>query len=188
VSEPASRFNAALIRDALSRLADELEHRGVVAEIYVVGGSALALAYEARRITRDVDAVFQPARVVREAAATVAGELGLPEDWLNDGAKAFLPGRDPDARLVLRRPSLTVAVASPRHLLAMKLLASRVDQDVEDIKLLYELCGFTTAADGVALLEEVYPGRPLPARTRFLLEELFGPPLPPRSHEPPRPC
>lgn len=185
MSERTPLFGAALIRDALNRLADKLEHRGVVAEIYVVGGSALALAYKARRITRDVDAVFEPAAVVREIAATVAVELGLPEDWLNDGAKAFIPGPDPEATIVIRRPGLTVAVASPRYLLAMKLLASRVDQDVEDIKLLYELCGLKTAADGIALLDKAYPGRPLPARTRFLLEELFGPPSP-RSHEPPR--
>jgi hypothetical protein len=52
------------------------EHRGVVAEISVADGSALALAYEARRSTRNVDAVVQPARVIREAAATVAGKLG----------------------------------------------------------------------------------------------------------------
>ncbi|ACU53028.1 conserved hypothetical protein [Acidimicrobium ferrooxidans DSM 10331] len=186
MSEPRPRFNATLILEAFNRLADELERRGVVAEIYVVGGNALALAYEARRITRDVDAVFEPKATVREAASTVAIEMGLPEDWLNDGARAFFPGPDPASTVVIRRPGLTVSVASPRQLLAMKLLASRADQDVDDIKLLYGLCGMRTAADGLALLEAVYPNRPVPARTRFLLEELFGHLLP-HSLEQPRP-
>jgi hypothetical protein len=35
-----------------------LVQRGVVADIYVFGGAAMALAYDARRATRDIDAVF----------------------------------------------------------------------------------------------------------------------------------
>jgi hypothetical protein len=56
----------------------------------------------------------------------------------------------------------------------MKLLASRADQDVEDIRVLYDLCGLSKASEGLALLERFYPGRPLEAKIRFLLEELFG--------------
>ena len=33
---------------------------GVVADVFVVGGAAMALAYDAARVTRDVDAVFKP--------------------------------------------------------------------------------------------------------------------------------
>jgi hypothetical protein len=60
----------------------------------------------------------------------------LPDDWLNDGVKGFLPGDDPQARPVFESEALRVDVASPRYLLAMKLLAAR-EQDVEDIVLLY---------------------------------------------------
>jgi hypothetical protein len=49
---------------------------------------------------------------------------GLPEDWLNDAVKGFLHGEDPDAVPVLDTPGLRVDVASPRYLLAMKLLAA----------------------------------------------------------------
>ena len=93
----------------------------------------MALAYDARRSTVDVDATFLPAAEVRQAARRVADELGLEPDWLNDGDKAFMPGNDPDQIAVFEGDNLSVAAASPRYLLAMKLLAARVDRDQDDI-------------------------------------------------------
>jgi hypothetical protein len=58
-----------------------------------------------------------------------------------------------------RRLILSVAVASPRYLLAMKLLASRADRDIDDIKFLYQLCGLSTAEEGAELLQSYYPTR-----------------------------
>jgi hypothetical protein len=55
-----------------------LVKRGVVADIFVVGGAAMALAYDATRVTRDVDALFVPHGVVLEEARIVADNLGLP--------------------------------------------------------------------------------------------------------------
>jgi hypothetical protein len=53
-----------LDRDQILRLfeelSEELVRRGTRAEIFLVGGAAMALAYDARRATRDIDAVFQP--------------------------------------------------------------------------------------------------------------------------------
>jgi hypothetical protein len=49
-------------------------------------------------VTRDLDAVFIPSDVVRQAAAAVAEREGLAEDWLNDAVKGFLPGPDADAQ------------------------------------------------------------------------------------------
>ena len=54
----------------------------------------MAVAYDARKATTDVDAVFVPSKEVRIAASRVAQERGLEEDWLNDGVKGFLPGED----------------------------------------------------------------------------------------------
>jgi hypothetical protein len=47
-------------------------------DIYVIGGAAMAMAYDGRRSTRDIDAVFKPHGVVLEEARAVASELGLP--------------------------------------------------------------------------------------------------------------
>jgi hypothetical protein len=86
------------IRALLDDPSEELASRGARAELFLVGGAALAVAYDATRATRDLDAVFIPSDVVRQAAAAVAQREGLAEDWLNDAVKGFLPGPDPDAQ------------------------------------------------------------------------------------------
>jgi hypothetical protein len=62
------------IREALRRLGDRLAWRGVVADLYVFGGAAMALAYDLRRSTRDVDALIKPHGVVLVEAEAVALE------------------------------------------------------------------------------------------------------------------
>lgn len=165
---------------ALRALDDELTRLEVHAEVYVVGGAAMALAYDARRATRDVDAVFAPSAEVRLAAARVAGSMGIEPSWLNDAVKGFLPGEDPEPVTVFEGESLGVSAASPRFLLAMKLMASRQDRDLDDIRLLMERCGLTSSAEAMALVEELYPEGLILPRVRFLLEELY-PELPGRD-------
>ena len=168
-----SSFGKQELIEAFELLDEELEFLGIRAELFVVGGAAMAIAYDIRRTTTDVDAIFVPTVAVRKAAAIVAGRLGLAPDWLNDGAKGFAPGNDPAQLSVFEGRSLSVAVASPRYLLAMKLLASRTDRDVDDIRALYELCGFSTAEEGLNLLTSFYPERVILPRVQFLLQELF---------------
>lgn len=133
----------------------------------------MALAYDARRATVDVDAIFVPAAEVRNAAVRVAERLELEADWLNDGAKAFMPGPDPAKIGVFEGDHLSVAAASPRYPLAMKLLASRLERDRDDIRFLYDLCGFSTADEGLELVESTYPNSAIAPRVQLLLEEMF---------------
>ncbi len=156
------------IRALLDDLSAELAARGARAEPFLVGGAALAVAYDATRATRDLDAVD----TVRQAAAAVAQHRGLAEDWLNDAVKGYLPGPDPDAQRFYSSDSLIVDVASPRYLLAMKLFAARAEIDADDIILLYRNLGFTTVDEGLDLVEQAYPGRPIPAKVKFLLTEI----------------
>jgi hypothetical protein len=54
----------------------------------------------------------------------------------------------------------------------MKLFAARAEIDADDIALLYRQLGFTTVDEGLDLVEQAYPGRPIPAKLRFLLTEI----------------
>jgi len=136
----------------------------------------MAVAYDTRPATRDVDAIWHPSSVVRAAAARVAARHDdLEAAWLDDGVKGFLPGEDRgDRRVVYEGECLTVSAGSPEYLLATKLLASRVGRDEDDIALLYDLCGLTTADQGLDLVEAYYPGRPIEAKVRFFLEDLLA--------------
>ena len=69
---------------AFSAFGERLARRGVVADVFVVGGAAMALAYDAARVTRDVDARFVPHGIVLDEARHVAQDLGLPPWWLNE--------------------------------------------------------------------------------------------------------
>ncbi|MGO9295198.1 MAG: hypothetical protein ACLP52_15210 [Streptosporangiaceae bacterium] len=61
---------------AFTALGERLARRGVIADIFVVGGAAMALADDAARVTRDVDARFVPHGIVVEEAWGVADDLG----------------------------------------------------------------------------------------------------------------
>lgn len=62
---------------ALTALGRRLAARGVTGELYVVGGAAIALAFDRRRSTRDIDAVFEPKMTIYEEAEAVAEDLAL---------------------------------------------------------------------------------------------------------------
>jgi Nucleotidyltransferase of unknown function (DUF6036) len=157
---------------ALTALAAELERRGVSAEMYVVGGAAIALVLDERRATRDIDAVFEPKNVVYEAAAVVAEQLGLPEGWLNDAVKGFLEGDDPTAAPVLELPGLRCLAASPETLLALKVLAHRIGEDEDDLRLLAAELNLERADQVLAVAERTYGDRLDPA-ARFFVEQIF---------------
>lgn len=160
------------IINALGALAVELERRGVSAEMYVVGGAAIALAFDERRSTRDIDAVFEPKGVVYDAAAVVAEQRALPGGWLNDAVKGFLAGEDPAAAPVLDLPGLRCLAASPQMLLALKVLAHRVGEDEADVRLLAAELGLETAEEVLVIAERTYGDRLDPA-ARFFVEQIF---------------
>ena len=171
---PEREFTKAKILSALQALGQELTSEEVRAQIFIVGGAAMALAYSTRRVTRDIDAVFEPKQIVYAAAAKVAQDLGLPEDWLNDAVKGFIPGPDEEPRPVPVIEGIEVTTASPRYLLAMKLMAMRFGEDDEDIEVLLGECEVHTVEGALAVLKRVYPAKEPPAKTRFFLEELLG--------------
>lgn len=159
---------------ALTALGHRLHDRGVVGDMYVVGGAAIALAFDTRRTTRDIDAVFEPKMVIYELASDVAAELGLPVGWLNDAVKGFLVGDDPLAAPVLDVPGLRCMVASPQMLLALKVSAHRVGEDEDDVRLLAENLGLGSAHEVLEVAEERMGDRLDPA-ARFFVQEIFGP-------------
>jgi hypothetical protein len=144
--------------------------------VFVVGGAAMALAYDATRVTRDVDATFLPHGIVIEEARHVAEALGLPYWWLNEQASVYISGKDdPGKRRVFDHPGLRVIAASPAHIFifAMKALAARA-RDVDDLRLLADIIGVESAEEALQICADFYPDESVPQRSVAVLRELFG--------------
>jgi hypothetical protein len=158
---------------AFTALGERLARRGVVADLFVVGGAAMALAYDATRVTRDVDAMFVPHGVVIEESRAVAEELGLPPWWLNEQASVYVSGKDdPGKRRVFDHPNLRITVASPEHIFAMKVFAART-RDIDDLRRLAVLAEVHTVNDALRICRDFYPDEEVSSRARGVLEELF---------------
>lgn len=167
------------IVQAIETLAEELKPMGASQEIFVLGGAALVLLYNAREATRDVDmvaATVDDLTALRAAAQRVSATLGLPEDWLNDGAKGYLQGLSA-GEVLFESSSLIVRTLSTQQLLAMKLSAWRDDVDIADARLLLsKLPGGSLQETWNSVEPYLVPGRELKARYAFedIWESLHG--------------
>lgn len=166
-------MDRAEILAALTALGEQLQRDGVLADLYVVGGAAIALAYDDRRSTRDIDAVFVPKTHVYQAAARVAAARGLPVGWLNDAVKGFMLGPDPFPTQILELPGLRVEVASAQTVLVMKCLAHRVGEDDEDLRRLAGQLRLTSAVEVLDLVERMVGPRLLTPQVQFFVEAVL---------------
>jgi hypothetical protein len=161
------------IRALFVALNDELASRGVLGEVGLCGGAVMCLVFQARNSTKDVDAVFEPTREIREAAAIVAQDFGIAEDWLNDAAKGFFLS-DPPQHDVMGLPNLRVWAPAADYMLAMKCVSARFDShDRGDVEFLIRHLGLETPAAVFEVICRYYPRERVPAKTAFFVEEIL---------------
>lgn len=176
-SNPALDRNAVL--DLLAEMSQRAAARNVRLELFLVGGGAMVLAYGVDRTTRDIDGIFEPKMVAYEIAAEIARDRDLPSDWLNDALKAFpfpTGGVDSAAKVYYDEPGLVVRVASPRYLFAMKAWSGR-EADEEDLRVLWPLCKYASAAEALDEIEASYPTETIKVKTQYIVEELAAQPV-----------
>lgn len=176
--------SSSLTRDTIVRglqlLSDRLGQQGVTGEVCLFGGAVMVLAFTARLTTKDVDAVFRPAQVVRTIARELADELRLPADWLNDGVKGFVSSRhETTAQGLPQFEHLRLTMPVPEYLLAMKCMAARLGgtadepSDVTDVVFLARHLKLKSAQDVLNLVGHYYPSNQIPIKTQYLVEGLF---------------
>jgi hypothetical protein len=132
VTSTSKTFDAAQIRALLQRVGALAVARGAELDIVMLGGAAVALLFESRRTTRDIDVVdAHPPELLTELVAQVAELEGLTPNWLSDGAHRFVTkvSRGP---LLLEAPGICAHAVSLEQLLASKLDAMRDDIDRSD--------------------------------------------------------
>ncbi|MHC4972101.1 MAG: hypothetical protein ACYTG3_07195 [Planctomycetota bacterium] len=162
------------IRQLFEALNQELQDQAVRGEIGLCGGAVMCLVFDARASTKDVDAIFAPAPILRAAARKVARRLKVPEDWLNDAAKGFFLA-DPPRHTVMELSHLRVWAPGADYMLAMKCISARFDtHDRDDVVFLVRHLGLEAPEDVFEIVSSYYPRNRVPAKTRFLVEEILG--------------
>jgi hypothetical protein len=174
--DDAPLLDATQVRALLTELGARLAADGIDGRLFLVGGAAIALAFSRRRVTRDLDAVFEPKREIYDHAAVIAREHGLPDNWLNDSVKGLLPDKTQpiEGTASFTAPGLHVGVASAEYLFAMKAAAARLETDGEDLRLLARELHITTATQALDLVERFYGANRLTPKTQLILEAIFS--------------
>lgn len=169
--EHEERFTRERLTELLHALSDELKERGQRGALYIVGGAAISLTYNATRRTGDVDArIESDPDTMKLAALEVARRKGIAATWLNDAVRVFIPRQeDTTAKTVISTPNLVVTGASPEFVLAMKLRAER-PKDREDVEELVGMMELDDVRTGEAIFRRLFPDKEIPAGNREALE------------------
>ena len=180
-------LTAADLHDAFAELGALVRAEGKVIDLAVYGGSALMLVSNFRVATRDVDAVAaEDQGLVERLAGAIAARRNWPADWLNDGVRTYLSPAVDGMRqhhALFRaypsepKPGLWVFVPSAEYILAMKLMAMRIDPaagtaDFWDILNLLDIVGLK-AEEVVSFAAAFYPEARISARLQLGIRELL---------------
>jgi len=158
----------------LKLLGAELKRRDKEGEILLTGGAAMCLVHSAREMTKDIDALYEPAEDINQIAARIAEEYDLPADWLNDSVKGFVTAGAPTEEF-MALDGLRVTAVTPEYLLAMKLMASRYgEKDSEDIIFLMKKLDIRAADQAADIVIKFYPPNRIPPKTMYVIEECLA--------------
>lgn len=175
-------MNREEIERAFVLIAELADRRGVFVDLAVYGGSAIALRWEFRRSTRDVDVIISGDKSFMQSAVdVVAEEMGLPKDWMNDAVKGFSSSQanhELYKEYLGEHGGLRVFVPTAEYLLAMKCMAMRVDApdgrgDVDDIKALVSATGLKSKKEVCDIVEKYYPRDKIPPKVYFGIEQIM---------------
>ena len=166
-------LTAKKIKNLFEVLNDKLQGAGEIGEIGIMGGAVMCLVYNSRKATRDVDAIFKPAHLIRKLVAEIAEDHHLPPQWLNDAAKGYLQASFPKKE-VLNLSHLRIWAPEASYMLAMKCISARWDSyDREDVIFLIRQLKLKSPQDVFKIIESYYAKKLIPAKTQFLIEELY---------------
>ncbi len=177
-------FNLSTMRDLFAEMGRIAQDRQQTLEIAIYGGSALALCFNWRTSTADID--YMPVRGaeadIQEIAGLAAENLGLPLDGLRSDVQIFAsdfadivqngeyPAGMPDGF------GLRVFTATSDYLLSMKLLSMRSSletQDCRDVWHLIDETGVETVDEALDRIARFYPDQKAPIRHVRIAEDIF---------------
>lgn len=149
---------------ALKLLNDEARKKNIYLQLAMYGGAAMLLRFEERSMTRDFDITINAGdrNELMLMSLEVGEQLGLEPGWLNSAVSIYTSKSvdDSDFDCLNIGDNLTILIASPQYLLAMKIMAMRMneaDHDIEDINLLINHLGLQSSDEALEVVYKYYP-------------------------------
>ena len=166
-----------LIR-ALTRMGELAQEQGTQLEVCIYGGAVMMLAYNARQITKDVDAIIQPSELGWKLARQVGEELALPEAWMNNDVRQFVAPTERTRVLPWDAPGIALTAPTAGYMLAMKALACRqplpgYQGDLDDLRFLVHKLEVTSVAEIQATIDKYYPDDVIPEEDAVVLAKII---------------
>lgn len=159
----------------LNELNNRLKEQNIKGQIALFGGTVMCLSYNARPITKDIDAMFEPKQIINKIAKQIANENKLPENWLNDSVKGFV-SQNSDMKVFKNLSNLIIYVPSEEYMLAMKCMSARLEeesQDRNDIDFLIDRLNLKNLESIIEIVLKYYPPDSIQPKMQYLLEELL---------------
>jgi len=157
-------------------LSYELKEVAIEAELCLVGGAVMVIAFNAEPDTRRIRDVFKPSALVLAASDRVARTLDLAADWLNGSVRRYLEsGRA--SRPFLATSNLKVFGALPDYVLALKSASLPLETAPgaeEDIRYLLKFMDISSATDALRLIGHYFNERQLPADIEQRLSDVLA--------------
>lgn len=134
----------------------------------------MCLAFNARKSTKDIDAIFKPKKIIYDLANEIAKEEELPIEWLNDSVKGFLSNNN-QMRVFKNMSHLTVYIPSAEYMLAMKCVSARLtgSKDIEDVIFLLNYLKIKSVEQTLTIIQKYFPPNRILPKTKYFLIELF---------------
>jgi len=122
----------------------------------------MMLVYDARLMTKDVDAIIHPSREGLQLAEKVGLELGLPSQWLNNQVRMFVAPSEQLREIPWEGPGIKLTAPTAGYLLAMKALACRdplpgYAGDLDDLRFLIRKMQIGSVDEIQAHIDKYYP-------------------------------
>ena len=186
---PRMKFTSEKLLHLFNRIANLAAGDDQRLEIGVYGGSCLMLAGNFRQATQDVDYVaYANKQYIAHLGAWVGRENGMDEGWFNDGVIPYLSPNVEEFKTAHHlfavlpandNPALSVYIPTADYLLAMKLMASRLDEaeqqkDKADILGLMNVLKLANKEQAVEIACKYYPDARINAKMLLSMNHLWN--------------
>lgn len=169
------------VLDYFNLLGKALADKGIISEIAIYGGGAIALQYDFRESSQDIDylPISQDTSILREVAKEVGQQALLSDDWFNKAVEDVIiePHHSFYGDFPQASPGLRVFVAEPGYILAMKMMSMRSSMDSNDpfdVWHLMKEAGISTKEEVVSLVASFFPGKDLPTRNTLIIDDMLA--------------